>query len=216
MTGRAIFVAVLVLALAAPLFAGDIVTMPTGNMVGPKGVELNAIYLNQPPSGSTGNNMVGEAFVGICKRLEVDVLYDNVKSGDNYTEVNAYVPVILEKPGKPSLILGCTNVFGQDWIMGSNEASLFALSSFTVAAPEVPTWARPMIRLHLGYGNKFHGDRLFGGVQFKFTPNWGAAILDYQAAPMYMATYCAGKALEASIGLKDGDTFYRLGVNTKW
>ena len=76
MTGRAIFAAVLVLALAAPLYAGDIVTMPTGNMVGPRNIELNGIYLNQPPAGSTGNNMVGEAFVGIFDRLELKILVD--------------------------------------------------------------------------------------------------------------------------------------------
>ena len=106
---RSAVLVIVALALTAPLFAGDIVAMPTGNTVQPGKIELNAIYWNQPNAGPGGNHLeIGEAFFGVVDRLELDVLYakfkDTISFGpsaqtmDNFTEVNAYFTVVKESP----------------------------------------------------------------------------------------------------------------------
>jgi len=69
---RTAVLVVIAMALTAPLFAGDIVAMPTGNTVQPGNIELNAIYWNQaPPSGPGDYIEVGEAFF-VRKMAAVD------------------------------------------------------------------------------------------------------------------------------------------------
>jgi hypothetical protein len=214
MIGRALLATIVALALAAPVFAGDIVAMPTGNMVAPGDLELNAIYWNQAPSGVTKDLEVGEAFVGIMNRVELDVLHVRQRDADNYTEVNGYLRLINETASHPSLIVGATNILGADWLNGSDKASFFAVSSYNLAAPEQITPQTPLVRLHIGCGNEFHGDKFFGGVQVKVTPTLGGAVLSYQGTMRYMATWQPCKRIEATAGVIDGDAFYRLGIFT--
>ena len=250
---RSAVMVVIALALAAPLFAGDIVSMPTGNTVQPGKVELNAIWWNLPPtSGPADNVMVGELFVGIIDRVELDLLYADVKDDvvfgpgidviDNYFEANLYVTLLKEDATHPSLIVGATNVFGSDWIGGGvygaveeegvgsahagrvllggnpdyDEPSLFLLTSYNLAAPAQITWNTPLIRAHLGYGNKYHDSEFFGGVQFKINPAFGGAILNYKSNPAYMATFAPAPWLELTAGTIGGDTFYRAGGFLGW
>ncbi|MCE5218294.1 hypothetical protein LLH03_14820 [bacterium] len=224
MTRRAVFVAILALALTAPVFAGDIIAMPTGNTVAPKDIELNAIWWKQPPSGTSGDILVGEAFFGVMDRVELDVLYADVRDAESVTEVNAYVTLLKETPKTPSFIVGCTNVTGADWLGGTkfggpsdnDDPSFFAVSSYNLAAPAVPSFKTPMIRLHLGWGNNWHGDELFGGVQFKVYPNFGGAILNYQSNPAYMLTWQPCKTMEVTGGTNGGETFFRVGGFLHW
>jgi hypothetical protein len=214
MTGRVLLATIVAIALAAPVFAGDIVAMPTGNMVAPGDLELNAIYWNMAPGGSTNDLEVGEAFVGVMKRVELDVLHARQRDADNYTEVNGYLRLIDETASHPSLIVGATNLLEADWLQGSDQASFFAVSSFNLAAPEAITAQTPLVRLHVGYGNEFHGDKLFGGLQFMVTPKVGGAVFNYQGNMQYMVTVKPCKRVEATAGVIDGDAFYRLGINT--
>jgi hypothetical protein len=214
MIGRALLAAIVAVALATPVFAGDIVAMPTGNMVAPGDLELNAIYWNMAPGGATNDLEVGEAFVGIFNRVELDVLHARQRDADNYTEVNGYLRLIDETASHPSLIVGATNILEADWLQGSDKASFFAVSSFNLAAPEQITPQTPLVRMHVGYGNEFHGDKLFGGLQVKVTPTFGGAVLNYQGSMRYMATWAPCKRIEATAGVIDGDAFYRLGIFT--
>jgi hypothetical protein len=203
--------------LATPLFAGDIVLMPTGNTVAPGNVELNVIYQTLPPANMEGDMAVGEAFVGLFDRLELDVDYINTRGDDtsDFTEVNAYLTLIKEAPNHPSLIAGCTNVFGSDWL-GGDDPSWFVLGAMNLQAPAELNWYEPLVRLHLGYGAKFHRDRPFGGLQLKFTPRFGAAVLNYQSDWKFMGTYTFGQSLEGTIGWNDGMPFYRVGGFLSW
>jgi len=235
MSGRTLFAVLLVVALSAPVFAGDIIAMPTGNSVAPGDFEINAIYWNRPHDTDA---LIGEAFFGVFDRLELDVLFADVDNADSYWQLNAYATLIKETATHPSLIAGFTNITGEDWIGGAqfakdvmgpvggtglplghseyDEASFFVLGSYNLAVPEEIDWQTPFVRLHLGYGDKAHGDQGFGGMQFKVHPRFGGAILNYAAMPAYMLTFQAADWLEATAGVYDGDTFYRLGGFFSW
>ncbi|NSW58244.1 MAG: hypothetical protein HPY44_19735 [Armatimonadetes bacterium] len=221
---------ILVLCSAVPVLAGDIVSMPTGNVVAKGQWEANAIYWNRPMNTDT---VIGELFYGVTDWLEVDLWYADVDSADSYFQANAYVTLVKETADHPSLIVGATNITGEDWIGGQqfmadlglprsmgnpdyDDPSLFVLGAFNLAAPAVPTWKAPLVRLHLGWGEKQHDSELFGGFQFKFTPKIGAAILNYRSMPAYMATYCVNDKIELTAGQFDGDTFFRGGIAWDW
>jgi hypothetical protein len=225
MTGRTLIAAIVCLALAAPLFAGDIVAMPTGNFVQPKHLEFNGIWWKMPPAGTAGDIMIGEAFIGVADRVEVDVLDAYVRGPNtNVLEVNAYLNVVKETPDHPGLIVGCTNVMGASWLGGAkfggpssnDDPSFCVLTSYNLAAPEVPSFHDPLIRVHFGWGDNWHQSRLFGGVQFKVYPNFGGAILNYQGSPAYMLTWAPCKSWELTVGTLQGSTFFRVGAFTKF
>ncbi|MHB8993733.1 MAG: hypothetical protein ACYC63_00615 [Armatimonadota bacterium] len=200
--------------LAVPAFAGDIVAMPTGNMMGARTVELNYInWRNFSPAGDDAN--IFEAFVGVTDYLELDVLhFDPTGGGDSVTEANAYLRLIKESPKHPSLIIGATNILGSDWVMGSDEVSPFILGAYNISCPAGrPSFNDPLVRMHLAWGDKFHGDRWFGGFQFLFTPRFGAAAFNYQGEPSYVGVYTVSKALELRAGWKSGTPFYSAGLD---
>lgn len=219
MPARTVVAVILAAAVVAPVFAGDIVAMPTGNVVKPGNIELNAIYWNQPPKSGPGDYiMVGELFVGVIDRLELDVLYADVKDVDEYTEINAYLTLIKETPKRPSLVVGVTNITEDDWLGGSKDASAFVVSSFNLACPDgPPSWTEPLVRIHAGWGDKFHGDDPIVGVQVRLDPKYGFAWTNYQRRPAYMFTYSPTKWLDLTGGtMNGGDTFYRVGGYLKW
>jgi hypothetical protein len=217
--------------LAVPAFAGDIVAMPTGNMM-PKGMfEFNYIYwdLEAPdayiPPYPYPEQMGGappdyahifEFFYGVTDRLEADVLVVDVDNDDTYVEGNLYYSLIKEQPGKPSLIVGATNITGSKWL-GDNRISPFVLTAFNIACPEgKPSFNDPLVRAHVAWGANFHEDKLFGGLQFLFTPSLGAAAFNYQGDPSYLAAYRVSQALELRAGWKAGTPFYSFGYDTSF
>jgi hypothetical protein len=225
MTGRTLMAVIVGLALAVPVFAGDIVSMPTANVVQPKNIELNAIYWMLPPSGSTGNVTVGEAFLGVYDRLEIDVLYADIKDFDNFTEVNAYYTLLKESATRPGLIAGFTNVLGNDWLGGAkfpggdpdyDQPSFVVASAFNLAAPAEISPKTPLIRAHLGWGDRYHESKLFGGIQFKIYPTFGGAAFNYKGDPAYMLTWAPAKKYELTAGTIGGETFYRAGAFLHW
>jgi hypothetical protein len=224
MTGRTLMAVVVGLALAVPVFAGDIVSMPTANVVQPKDIELNAIYWMMPPAGSAGNVTVGEAFLGLYDRFEVDVLYADIKDFDSFTEVNAYYTLCKEDVEKPGVVVGFTNILGSDWLGGkkfegdpdNDKASFVIASAYNLAAPEKISPKTPLIRAHLGWGNNYHENKLFGGIQFKVYPKFGGALLNYLGQPAYMLTWAPCKKYELTGGTIGGDTFYRAGAFLHW
>ena len=205
------------LMLAAPSFAGDIVSMPTGNVVQPGNIELNGIYWSIPsPAGLGESTSVGELFVGVYDRLELDVLYADVDGLDSFTEVNGYLTLVKETASHPSLIVGATNLAEDDWLAGSDQASVFVLSSYNLAAPPVPSWSTPLVRAHVGWGDEFHGQKVFVGIQVKASPQLGAAWTYYRHKPGWMATYAPLDWLELTAGTIGGDAFYRAGGFLSW
>ena len=124
----------------------------------------------------------------------------------------------------PSLIVGATNILGDDWLPGAakfaatqDDASFFAVSSFNLLVPPgPPSWTEPLIRLHLGWGTGWHDDRLFGGAQFMLDPKYGCAILNYKNLPAYICTWKPYDWLEASVGALGGDSVYRVGGFLTW
>jgi len=225
MARRALIVAVVAVVMAAPAFAGDIVAMPTGNMVAPHNVELNGIWWEQAASEGPGDYItIGEAFIGVVDRIELDVIYADVKDVDSYTEVNLYGTVLKETAQTPSLIVGVTNLLGADWLPGAakypgtdDDMSVFALSSYNLLAPQgPPSLQHPLVRVHLGWGSGWHDDEFFGGVQFLVHPKLGGAILNYKSMPAYMLTCKPLDSVEATVGYLGGDVFYRVGGFLTW
>lgn len=225
MYGRTTIVAALVVALAAPVFAGDIVGMPTGNTVQPREVELNAIWWNQPAKSGPGDYiLIGEVFFGVIDRLEVNVLYADVKDVDSYTEVNVYGTLIKETADRPSLIVGATNVFGSDWLPGAarryethDDPSFFVVSSYNLAVPPgPPTPQEPLVRLHAGWADGWYDSRFFAGLQFLVDPRLGGAVVNYKEKPGYMVTWKPLDRVELTFGGLHGTVFYRVGGFLDW
>lgn len=203
--------------LVVPAFAGDIVDMPTGNMVAPGNWEFNYIFwdLDLPP-GAPENVQIFEGFVGVTDFLELDAIGADVESDQFYVKYNAYFKVIPEKPDRPSLIAGVTNFTGNNWL-GNDDPSPFVLSAYNIHVPEgPPSFNDPLVRVHVAYGTQEHGDRFFGGFQFLFKPWLGAAVFNYQNSPSYVVVVKPRKWYELRAGWKDGDPFYSLGLFGRW
>jgi hypothetical protein len=227
----------LLVASASLALAGDVVAMPTGNPLAPNTAEINYIYWDteaiNTPAGTVRDFInIGEVFVGITDWLELDYLYvapqgwDRVANQDHVDELNAYFTVVKERPGKPSLILGATNITGSAWLpstqrpdpaYGDDRLSPFAVSACNVLMPEgPPTWKDPLVRLHLGYGTRWHESRFFGAAQVLLDPKYGFGIFNYQGQPAYLAAYMPYPNLELHAGWDHGDPVYHLGYFFSW
>ncbi|HEY3396274.1 MAG TPA: hypothetical protein VGM19_01330 [Armatimonadota bacterium] len=232
-------VALLVLAVSAPLaLAGDVVAMPTGNSVPAKTVQVNYIYWNtdaiNTPVGKVRDFInIGEVFVGVTDRLEIDYLYaapqgwDKVSDNSFVNEVNAYYTVVKEAPGRhPQLILGATNLTGADWLPslqrpnpdgGDDRVSPFAVASYNIQTPNgAPNWDKPLVRAHLGFGTGWHDNAFFGGVQTMFTPKIGLAVFNYQRYPAYLVAYMPIPGMELNAGYDHGAPLAHVSYNLHW
>ena len=216
----ALAVLVLALGLALPAFAGDIVDMPTGNMVAPRHVELNYIYWDVEfgPSPAPQVIHIGEVFVGVTDWLEVDGIVADVDNDKTYARANVYARMLPETPKSPSLIVGCTNVTGADVPGGAkNDPSPFVLTAYNIHTPEGrPSLLDPLVRVHFAVGTQYHGKSPFGGVQMLIGPNIGLAAFSYQGQGAYMAAYRVNKMAEVRAGFKNNDPFYSLGLFFDW
>lgn len=211
-------VLIVAVGLALPAFAGDIVDMPTGNMVPPKNFEVNYIYwdIDTPPGPAPNHIHIFEAFVGITDWLELDAIVADAQNDDTYVKFNVYGRVLEEKPGQPGVIVGATNITESDWI-GNDNISPFILAAYNLMAPAgPPTWSDPLLRAHLAYGWEAHGDKLFGGLQALFTPEIGVGVFNYQDQPAYVGVYRPAKTWELRAGWKNGDPFYSVGGFFNW
>lgn len=217
------------LAISAHLaLAGDIVAMPTGNMMPAKTLSLGYIYWNteaiSTPAGKVRDFMnVGEVFVGVTDRLELDYLviqpqgWGKVANDSVLHELNLYYQAINERPGKhPSLVVGATNLTANNWLpskgrpnpaVGDDRISPFALAAYTIRTPVAgpPTWVDPVMRLHLGWGSGWHDNIWFGAAQVMWTPEIGMAILNYQGQPAYLGAWMPLPGLEIHGGWDHGE-----------
>jgi hypothetical protein len=216
------------LGIALAAHAGDVVSMPTGNVVQPNHAEFNYIFWNLEKVGNVRDHAhVYELFVGAAQNLEVDLLHVDLQGIDKFTEVNAYYTLQPETPAKPSLVLGVTNLFGSDWLpsedrpfkpgdyTGDDRLSPFVLGAYNLRAPQdgPPTPKDPLIRAHLGLGFNYHEDRLFGAVQCLLTPQWGAGIFNYRGNPAYLAVYKPKPEWEVRAGWFGGDPLVSVGYS---
>ncbi len=220
----------LITVMVAPSWAMDSLNMPTGNGLKPGDTEINFIYVNQPHR----ENALGETrlddmrylklFTGVTDRLQVDVDSVDIKDADSYWEVNAYYTAVEEALDHPSLVVGATNLLGQDWLGGSDfggnpdndDPSLFALIACTINKTPKPSPADPVVRLHLGWGNNFHGDEFFGALQIKLHPRVIAVVQNYKSMPTFIGTVRVTDELQVSAGTMDGYPFYRAGGVVSW
>jgi hypothetical protein len=211
--------AVLVLlALSLPAWAGDIVDMPTGNMLKANHCEFNYIYwdLDNPPGPAPDHAHIFKAFLGITDRLEVDVTVMDLQNVDTFTSVNAYLQVGRESETWGSLIVGATNLLGSKWPT-DDRVSPFIMSAYNFMTPQggPPSFKNPLLRGHLGYGSRYH-DGFYGGVQALIHPKVGFAVLNYQHQPSYLMTVSPRRSLEVTVGTKNGDPLVRLGYFGSW
>ena len=237
MKGRYLLVVGLLAVAIIPALAGDVVSMPTGNMVKPNNVEFNYIYWDLPDGAHHGPGLshVGEAFVGVCDRLELDVDYVHMTDGfplqlppvsfkKDVTEVNAYFRVFDETAEHPSLIIGATNLTAGTFLpsadrpLGDDRVSPFAIGAYNIHVPKAgpPTWSDPVVRLHLGYGTGYHDDQFFGGAQVLFTPQIGAAWFNYTGQNAVVGVYNFSSKIQARVGRFYQGTFASLGYDTKF
>lgn len=218
------------LGLSASLaLAGDIVAMPTGNMMPARTASLGYIYWNTEGQNVPGLGTIGgvtnvvELFYGVTDRLELDYLWIQPEgwgrlpgTDSSMSELNVYYAAVKEKTGEhPSLIVGATNVTGNKWLPSSSRpnpprfddrVSAFILSSYNVLEPAgPPSWAHPLVRLHLGWGDNWHVNRYFGGVQMMLSPKYGLAVLNYQGQPSYLGAWMPLQGLELNAGWSKGD-----------
>lgn len=220
----------LLLAFALPSQAMDSLNMPTGNAMKPGTSELNFIYVTQPLKvNRAGQVKVDDMryvklFTGVTDRLQVDVDYLDIAHADSYGILNAYYTVFKETPEHPSLVVGGTNLTGSDWLGGTDfggnpdydDPSFFALGAYNLAKPAKPSWKTPLVRLHLGWGNNFHDEELFGMLQLKFDPRFTAVVQNYKSMPTYIGTYQVTDDMQVSIGTMDSNFFWRVGGVLKW
>lgn len=226
-----LLLALALLAVSAALAcAGDIVAMPTGNSIPQGQFQLNYIYWDREavnPPGVRDYVHIGELFVGVTDRLEIDYLHvvpqgwDKVAGHSFVHEFNVYYTVLKESAETPSLIVGVTNLFGQDWLpsrgrpspdSGDNRVSPFVVGSYNVRTPTLgpPSPEDPLVRLHLGYGTGFHESKLFGGAQVALDPQWGFGVFNYQEDPAYLAAYMPTPQWELNAGWAKGDPVYHI------
>jgi hypothetical protein len=208
----------------------DALNMPIGNGLKPGTSELNFIYVVQPqkknPAGQVrvDDMRYTKLFTGVTDRLQVDVDFLDISHADNYAILNAYYTALKENAQRPSLILGATNLTGEDWLGGrdfggdpdNDDPSAFVLSAYTVMPSKRPSLSEPMVRLHLAWGDNFHGDRFFGMLQFKVHPRVGGAIQNYKGMPIYGLTYQATDRMQVSSGTVGGSFFWRVGGVFDW
>ena len=202
---------VVAVGLAAPVFAGDIVAMPTANMQPAQTAEFNYIRWNDIVPDVNAN--IYEGFVGVTDWLEIDALRFDPTAGDSRTEANVYVRLLKETAQHPSVVIGATNITGATWVDGKDDVSPFVVGAYNVNVPAGrPTFNDPLVRLQMAWGDKFH-DGFFGGVQALFTPRLGAAVFNYQGLPSYLGVYTVNKTLELRAGWKSGTPFYSAGLD---
>jgi len=217
---RCLGVALVALAVVVPAFAGDIVSMPTGNIVAPNHWEFNYIYWNFDfPPGAPAFASVFENFVGITDWLEVDNITIDLDRFGTFSEFNAYAVPFAETPSHPGLIVGATNLTSAKWLPGEDDSiSPFVLSSYNILVPKgkPPSLFDPVVRLHAAYGWNYHGDYWFGGGQVLVSPRLGVAAFEYRHAPSYLAAYRYNQKLELRAGWAAGDPFLSFGTFTEW
>ena len=224
MTWRPVVLALALVALCVPLaFAGDIIAMPTGNMVPAQTAQLHYIYWDTdpvgPPGGLVRNYMnIVELHYGVTNRLELDGITVLPQGMDQVTELNAYYTLIPESPAHPSLTVGATNLTGSDWLpssgrpTGDDRISCFVVGAYNLWVPQgPPSLEHPLLRLHLGAGNNWHEDRLFGGLQMALSPQLGLGAFNYQGQPAYLASYMPWPYLELNAGWDQGTPVYHVG-----
>jgi hypothetical protein len=213
-------VLVVALGLALPALAGDIVDMPTGNMVAPRHFEFNYIYwdVDFGPAPAPQFVSIYEAFVGVTDWLELDAIVSDVDNDKTYVWANAYMRLVPEKPNTPSLIVGLTNVSGADVPGGlSDDPSPFILAAYNIHTPAgAPSLNDPLLRLHVALGGGYHMARPFGGLQMMVTPHLGFGIFSYQGQGAYMAALRPIPQLELRAGFKNNDPFYSAGWFMNW
>ncbi len=230
MLGKNLLVLALAVCLAVPAVAMDSLNMPTGNGMKAGASELNFIYVNQKqkknPAGQVkiDDMRYTKLFSGVSDRIQIDLDYLDIENAGDYWMLNGYYTVVKETPAHPSLILGATNITGEDWLGGRDfggnpdydDPSLFALAAYTLAKTKTPNLKTPVVRLHIGWGDNFHDEEFFGMLQVKVHPRVIGVIQNYKSMPTYVGTYQVTDTVQASVGTMDGNTFYRVGGVLKW
>ncbi len=231
MTTRNIWLTLIALALTAPLMAMDSLNMPTGNSQAAGNAEMNFILVTQDRKVDLGGNVkmddmrYSKLFVGVTEKLNIDLVNVDIKDAANHTIGNVYYTLAREKMERPSLLVGVTNITGENWLGGveyngnpdNDDPSPFAVGAKTIRKPAgKPSLSDPMIRVHLGYGTKFHGDQFFGQIQVKVHPKFVAVAQEYKSMPTYIGTVQLADNLQISGGTMDGNAFYRIGGAFQW
>jgi hypothetical protein len=190
--------AVALVAWSIPALAGDIVTMPTANQMGPGEVDVAQYYISfdYPPGPSPGHAYFTTMYVGVTDRIEVDVWYIDADKGiPNVTVLNATGLLLSERKGDPADVVVGVRDIGDDLERmfhpdAGFDRGLFVAAAKTLNPPAGPPSSAntPIWRLHLGVGDELglgtdpdlddaNQSGVFGGVQALITPQIGAIAL---------------------------------------
>jgi hypothetical protein len=186
--------AVALIAWSVPALAGDIVTMPTANQMGPGEVDVAQYYISfDYPPGLPGHAYFTTMYVGVTDRIEVDVWYIDANKGfRNITVLNATGLLLSERKGDcADVVIGVRDA-GNDldkmFVGAGFDRGLFVAAAKTLNPPAGPPSSAntPIWRLHLGVGDelglatdlhRMNKGGVFGGVQALVTPEIGAIAL---------------------------------------
>lgn len=225
------FVSVALAAVSlVPVWAMDSLNMPTGNFQPAGRSELNFILVTQPRRANMqGNTKIDDMyytklFTGITDRLNLDIVNLNIKDAAEHTIVNAYFRVLDETPERPAVTVGVSNLTGSDWLGGTQYGGdsendnpyVFAVLSYTALKSRRPSLTEPVVRLHVGWGDGFHDEKLFGQVQFRVHPRVGGFVQSYRELYAVGLTWFASDGIAVSSGLMDDEAWYRLGTWIEW
>jgi len=225
----AVIVVALALALCAgPVIAGDVVTMPSANQMGPGEVDLAQYYIhfNYPFPGLPDHAFFTTMYVGVTDRAEVDVWYIKPDTAPDQVVLNATGLVLSQRKGDDvDLVVGVRDVGDNlERLFGPNfDRGVFAAAAKTLNPPAGPPSKHntPIWRLHLGVGtnlglatnlDRIARDGFFGGVQAIVTPTIGAIALWDGTDDIIGLTYTATPKSPTLKGGVFGDHWW-IGVN---
>ena len=215
-----VVVVVLCLALTAPVWAENVISMPVADHPGAGNAELHFIYwdLGGPPGPENGQ--ISQFFVGVTDRLEIDLQNWKFQGLDSMNVVDGYYWLVKESPKHPSLVVGATNLFGEDLPPSpegagfDNRVSPFVIGAYNIGVPAgPPTLGDPLVRLYMGFGWRWHDNDPFGGLLFVVDPKVALAVLNYQGQPAYLAAYKPTPRTEIHVGWFHGEPLVHLGWN---
>lgn len=176
-----------VLGLAGSVFAADIVSMPTANLVKAGEVDLASYYFfldfDEPMPQFV---RVQTLYAGLTDRFELDVHRYDLDNVPQEILVIANYKILAETATQPDLVVGAKDIANRMGSPAIPQKTSYYLVAAKTLNPPAPGCAPkfPIARLHLGVGTEdptllgeTRHEGLFGGVQALVAPQIGVIAL---------------------------------------
>lgn len=169
--------------------AYPIVTTPTATMVADGQAYLNYYWVDTRIDNPYAPQymQIGSAYIGLNRKLELDLTYVKPERVDGTTTITAQYLVLPESRTQPAVVFGAEDITRE-----GDDTSLYIAAAKTVTPVKgrVPTF--PLVRLNLGYGTEPRS-AFFGGLQVRFNREWAAVALSDGHDSIYALTYTVPK-----------------------